>query len=314
VLLDPGHGTGRKLDAEGKAGMLCMYLRLAREAGLDNWLVVRTEILEQVGADGENGALPEDRVPPIFEACLRDLATRWHVDPDRMLVSGLSQTGFWAWELGAARPDRWLGIAPMSAVTWHVARRLDNLLTTRMWVLHGSEDPTCPVAQPRATCARLLRAGADVEYDEIEGGKHTYDVWKNLPAGLRALTSKPRERWPRAVSFEVQTLAQPWCHWLRLDELDALGDGKAGGATTAGIDGELDGNTVRLYSTGVRRASVFLSAERTDFGQPVTVVWNGRTVHQGAAKPSLQTLLATAVEKCDWTATYEVVLTIDAPE
>lgn len=313
VLLDPGHGTGAKLDQAGKAGMAGMYVRLAREAGLDDFLVVRTEILEQVGADGARGALPEERVTPIFEACLRDLATRWHVDPDRMLVSGLSQTGFWAWELGAARPDRWLGIAPMSAVTWHVERRLDNLRTTRSWVLHGSDDPTCPVAQPRATCARLERAGAHADYVEIEGGRHTYDVWKNLPAGLRALTGATRERWPREVSFAVQTLAQPWCHWLRLEAIEGEGDGAAGHATTAGIDGELDGNTVRLYSTGVLRVSLRFSAARTDFGKPVTVLWNGKRVHEGVVKPSLATLLATAVEKCDWTATYEAVLPLDAP-
>jgi hypothetical protein len=52
LLLDPGHGSGAKSDAKDKARFLAMFRRHADEAGLSDWLVVRTEILEQVGADG----------------------------------------------------------------------------------------------------------------------------------------------------------------------------------------------------------------------------------------------------------------------
>jgi poly(3-hydroxybutyrate) depolymerase len=39
--------------------------------------------------------------------------TRFAVDPDHVYVTGLSQTGYWAWFLGAFRADRFAGIAPM---------------------------------------------------------------------------------------------------------------------------------------------------------------------------------------------------------
>ena len=314
VLLDPGHGTGAKLDQAGKADLLGMYVRHAKEAGLGDWLVVRTEIIEQVGAGGLAGDWPEERITPLFEACLRDLATRWPVDPDRLIVAGLSQTGFWAWELGAAHPGRWLGIAPMSAVTWQVRKRLDALRTTPVWVAHGDADRTCPVGQPRATCARLERDGATVTYVEVPGAGHEYAVWSHLPAGLKELTSRPRERHPRSISFAVQTLRQAWCHWLRLEAIDTEGTGKAGADWAAAIDAEIDGNRVTLASSGVQRVRVTLGPELVDLAQPVTVTWNGTVVHDGPVAPSFAALLANAAETADWAAACPVSLLLDAPK
>jgi len=106
-----------------------------------------------------SGALPEDEVAAVFEAFRRDMVTRFAIDLEQVYVAGLSQTGFWSWYLGRELADRLAGIAPMGAVTWGVDKALENLLHLPTFVIHGSEDPICPVAQPRATTRRMQELG-----------------------------------------------------------------------------------------------------------------------------------------------------------
>ena len=80
-------------------------------AGRRDWLIVRTEIVEQIGPDARG--LPEEEGDRIFQLMFRDRATHYHFDPDRVYVTGLSQTRFWSWELGCTRADRYAGLAPM---------------------------------------------------------------------------------------------------------------------------------------------------------------------------------------------------------
>jgi hypothetical protein len=249
-------------------------------------------------------------VGEVFDAFFRDLLSRYAVDPERVYVSGLSQTGFWAWWLGAFRPDRFAGVAPMSAVTWHVDRFAGNLATVPVYVLHGDADPTCEVAQPRRTCALLQRLGADVRYDEIAGGAHEISVWNHLPEGLTWLSGKAKARYPRRVGKSVRNLRGPWCHWLRIDAMEGEAPGTAGTPPAGGLDGEVDGQEVRLHGDRVTAATVCLSGEMLDLAKPVRVLWNGKTVHDGPVEPSVATLFEVAGERCDWRATFEAALRV----
>lgn len=304
LLLDPGHGTGAGKPDKEKAGFLEMWRRFAGEAGHPEWLVARTEIIEQTGPDAAK-PLPEDEIALVFDAFFRDLFSRFHVDPDRVYVSGLSQTGFWAWYLGAFRADRFAGIAPMSAVTWHVNRFGRNFLTLPVYVLHGDSDKTCPVAQPRALSETLKGLGVDVRYKEIPGAGHEYAVWGNLPEGLTWLATKPRVRNPARVVKAVRNTLGPWAYWLRIDAIEDEGKGDAAGPPTARVEGEIEGQTVRVTSEHVKSLTVCLSSERFDLTKPVEIVWNKKTAHRAVVTPSLKTLLLIAGEKCDAAALYE---------
>jgi dienelactone hydrolase len=308
LLLDPGHGTGLGKSDREKAGFLEMWRRFAGEAGHRDWIVARTEIIEQVGADGARGALPEDEVVPVYDAFFRDLFSRWRIDPDQVVVTGLSQTGYWAWYLGAAQTDRYAVIAPMSAVTGQVEKCAGNFLGVPVLVLHGEADPICEVAQPRRMSALLRRVGADVTYEEIAGAKHDYSVWKTLPAGLARLGPKPRERYPRRISKSVRNTLNPWRAWLRIDAVDEEAKGSATAPMPFGADGEVEGQTVRVFTEGVRALTVHLSSDLVDLAKPVQVVWNGKIVHDGPVRASAATLFEVAGDKCDWTATFEAAI------
>jgi predicted esterase len=313
LLLDPGHGSGAKSDAKEKAGFLDMFRRHADAAGMKDWLIARTEIVEQIGADGLAGAQPDDVVAAAFDAFFRDVASRFAIDCDRVIANGLSQTGFWSWYLVRANPRRFSAILPMSAVTWEVDAYASNFLGVPIGVLHGSEDPICKVDPVRATVALLQRMGGDVRYVEIAGAKHDYKVWAEAPPLLKALCEKPRARYGKSHSFSLQTLHQPWCGPIRVDELEKTGDGKASTKPTAGVDVVIEGQSVRLHSEGVRALTLVLSSEEVDLANSVDVTWNGKRVHSGPIAPDVATLLWAAGETCDWSATREARLTLRAP-
>jgi predicted esterase len=311
LLLDPGHGSWAKMSPEEKVEGFSFFRGQADAAGGRGWLIVRTEIVEKIGPDARG--LPEEQGNRIFQMMFRDLATRYHFDPDRVYVAGLSQTGFWAWTLGCYRADRFAGTAPMGAVTWEVKGREANLLALPVYVLHGAKDPICPVAQPRETCSDVARLGVRLRYHELPGAAHDGTVWSVLSTALEWLKGHPKERYPKRVSKSLQTAQDGWCYWLRIDKLEDEGTGAASAPPKAGIDGEIDGQTIRLHSEGVARATVCLAPEMLDLERPVTVVWNGRTVFEGNAEKSVRTMLELAYEKTDWMATFVAALELKAP-
>jgi predicted esterase len=305
VLLDPGHAGGAQQDQKGKAGFLGYFRHRAEAGGLADALVVRTEIVEQIGAGGLKGERAEDEVSAVFDACFKDLASRFAVDLDRVWVSGLSQTGFWSWQLGITRPDRFAGIAPMGAVTWGTNGYLPNLASLSVWIAHGDGDTVCPVAQPRATSKQLAELGVRVLYKEIAGGKHDYGTWQHLGDGLAWLAERPRDPYPKKLAHNLQTLAQPWCYWIRVDELAKNGTGKAGQTPTATLSAEIVDQEVRIACEGVEKLTLCLSREMLDLSKPVKVVCNGATKLERVLERDFARAVELALEKCDWRGAFE---------
>ncbi|MHC4136393.1 MAG: hypothetical protein ACYS0K_15590 [Planctomycetota bacterium] len=311
VLLDPGHGSWKKMSDREKAEGMSFFRGHADKGGGEDWLVVRTDIVEDIGADTRNK--PEDYGSKVFQEMFRDLATRYHFDPDRVYVGGLSQTGFWTWFLGRERPDRFAGLAPMAAVTWEVDHYLGNYIHLPIYVLHGENDPTCPVRQPRATCPALARHGVPIVYQEVPKGTHGGGVFPLFWKALAHVGRFPRTRYPARISKSLQTTLDGWCYWVRVDKLEKDGQGRANLPPTAGIDAERDGQTIRLYSAGIKRVTLGLASEMLDLDQPVVVIWNGKQVHAGAVERSLATLLELVHDKVDWRQTFEAKLELKAP-
>ncbi len=305
LLLDPGHGGGAKHDPKGKAEFLGYFRHRAEAGGLDGALVVRTEIIEQIGADGLKGARLEDEVSAVFDACFKDLASRFAIDLDRVWVSGISQTGFWSWQLGITRPDRFAGIAPMGAVTWSTNGYLPNLSNLSVWIAHGDQDPICAVEQPRKTSKELAELGVRVLYKEIAGGKHDYSTWQHLGEGLAWLAERPRDPYPKKLARNLQTLTQPWTYWIRVDDLAKSGAGKAGQKPTASLSAEIVDQEVRIVSEGVDKLTLCLSRELLDLSKPVKVVCNGATKLERVLERDFAKTLEIALEKCDWRGAFE---------
>jgi hypothetical protein len=130
---------------------------------------------------------------------------------------------------------------------------------------------------------------------------------------LNDLAATPRVLDSKLASFSLQTLRQTWCGPVRVDELERVGDGKAGTPPTGGVDVAIEGQSVHLFVEGIRALTVVLSAREIDLTKPVEVTWNGKGVFSGALAGDAETLLWAAGETVDWTSGRAARLKLRAP-
>lgn len=314
LVLDPGHGSGAGKSLREKADFVPYFRGAADRSGLESALVVRSEIIEEIGADGRRGAKPEETVAAVFDDLFVDLASRFAIDPDRVYAAGISQTGFWSWYLGRARADRFAGIAPIAAVTWHVDPYLDCYANLPVYVVHGEKDPICKVEMPRRTSELLRQAGFPVTYVELPGAEHGGPVFGRLGEALGFLAQTARDPWPKRVRRALLTTQNPHAYWLRVTKLEREGDGRAQTPPVANLDARVEGQTITIESRGIAELELSLAAELLDLDAPIEVVWNERSVHSGPVESSFARALEQALAKADWRGTGPARLALRKPK
>ena len=76
------------------------------------------------------------------------------------------------------------------------------------------------------------------------------------------------------------------------------------------VDLTRSGNTIRATTRGVEAFTLLLSPDAIDFGQPVTVIVNGRTSFDARVEPDLRTLVTWAARDNDRTMLYGAAIPI----
>ncbi len=175
MALHGGSGNG--------ADFLWAWLREARSRGA---------ILIGPTALGDTWSLMgPDRDSPNLDAIIERVAQRWNVDRDRMLLTGMSDGGTFAYVSGLREDSPFTHLAPSSA-SFHPFL-LEGLARERLrglpiYLIHGVLDWMFPVDIARTANAALTAAGASVIYREIADLSHTY----------------PREENPRIMDWFLQ--------------------------------------------------------------------------------------------------------------
>ena len=161
MALHGGSGNGRNF--------LWSWLRDARSFGA---------ILVAPTATGNTWALMgEDTDTPNFARILDQVRSRWNVDPERLLLTGMSDGGTFCYVTGLESASPFTHLAPVAS-TFHPlmaemadAQRLRGL---PVYLVHGRLDWMFPVQVARQTQQALSAAGADVTYREIDDLSHSY--------------------------------------------------------------------------------------------------------------------------------------------
>ncbi|NOJ48803.1 carboxylesterase family protein [Bradyrhizobium archetypum] len=161
MALHGGSGNGR--------GFLWSWLRDARSRGA---------ILVAPTATGSTWALMgDDTDTPNLTRILESVRARWNVDPERMLLTGMSDGGTFCYVTGFERASPFTHLAPVSA-TFHplIAEMADadRLRGLPIHIVHGRLDWMFPVQVARQTSKALSAAGANVTYRELDDLSHTY--------------------------------------------------------------------------------------------------------------------------------------------
>ena len=161
VALHGGSGHGREF--------LWTWLSDARSRGV---------ILLSPTACGDTWSLMgDDPDTPNIEAMLMHVQGRWNVNPRRLLVTGMSDGGTFAYVTGLRAQSPFTHLAPVSAA-FHpmLAEMADARRVSRLpvYVTHGMLDWMFPVAFAEAAEAALRARGAETVLDAIPDLSHTY--------------------------------------------------------------------------------------------------------------------------------------------
>ena len=161
VALHGGSGHGRSF--------LWSWLRDARAHGA---------ILASPTARGETWAITgEDRDTPALARMVEGIASRWTIDPTRVLLTGMSDGGTFSYVSGLEPGSPFTHLAPVAAAFHPMLAQMadpDRMRGLPIHVTHGALDWMFPVAMARGAVQALAAAGAEVTYLEIDDLSHTY--------------------------------------------------------------------------------------------------------------------------------------------
>jgi predicted peptidase len=160
--------------------------------------------------------------PPMDDlaiAALEAATKEFHGDTERTYLTGLSMGGYGSWHLAEKYPGRFAALIvicggirpPAAAIKAHpeltqwtppdepksYSDAAAKVGKTPVWIFHGADDDTVPVAESQRMYAAMKQIGAEVHYTEYPGVKHVswdkaYDEPKLFPwLFSKSLGTKP---------------------------------------------------------------------------------------------------------------------------
>lgn len=96
---------------------------------------------------------------PLAMATLQDAEKRFAIDPNRVVLTGLSTGGEAVWKLGAKYPDKFAALAPLCAYSDY--DDVPKLLHTPIWAFHNSIDPFVSSGSTDKMVKKINDAGGD---------------------------------------------------------------------------------------------------------------------------------------------------------
>ena len=243
-------------------------------------------------------------------ATIRSVQRRYHIDSDRIFLTGMSNGGIGTWVIGMHDAPLFAGIAPMASGLDHVLLPfLANLRSTPIYVIHGAKDQVMPVEFSRTLTQELTRLGYPFVYREHDrehpmAGGH-YFPREELPELVTWLNAQRRNPLPTSVTVVRETSHFQPFGWVRIDATDTIAvfsedlvskrDDLIKRREYARLDASIVGkNRIEVQVDRVQRYSLFLNEQLIDSSKPLVVLTNGQVSFDGSVTPSLETLLRQA--------------------
>jgi phospholipase/carboxylesterase len=161
VALHGGAGSGRSF--------LWSWLRDARTHGA---------VLVAPTAIGDTWALAgPDPDTPNLARIVEAVGARWSIDPKRLLLTGMSDGGTFAYVSGLEPASPFTHLAPIAAAFHPMLAAMadrERLQGLPIHIAHGALDWMFPVEMAREARDALTAAGAEVTYREIADLSHAY--------------------------------------------------------------------------------------------------------------------------------------------
>lgn len=273
-----------------------------------------------------SGAWFTRRAEELVLETIRQVRHRYHIDPDRVFLTGMSNGGIGAWLIGMHHAPLFAGLAPMASGLDDVLMPfLANLQHTPVYIIHGAKDQVMPVDLSRSIVKELDRLGYRYVYREHQrehpmAGGH-YFPREELPDLVAWFNGQRREPLPTSLTVVRDGSHFQAFNWVRLDATDPIAafsedlvdkrDERIKRREFARLGASIIGNNrIEVKTEHVRRYSLFLNEQLIDVSKPLTVVTNGRLSFEGTITPSVETLLRQARLRQDPERLFSIHLTI----
>jgi dienelactone hydrolase len=256
----------------------------------------------------------------IVLAAVGETLRRYHVDPDRVYLDGMSMGGGGAFRLAEHHPDRWAAIAPrcnvpdvrMKQDRTYVAMVPENLRNVPVYWVVGAKDPLIPLAAAHAARDAYAALKYDVVYREHSEGGHDWSIEKDADV-LAWFATKRRTPYPEEVVWKSYEQSFTRSHWIEvlkrkdapplvtvhLDMKNQESERRTEYRPPVLVRAKRSGQTIEVVCEEVRELRVWLSDAMMDLDRPVVVTLNGRKVHDAVVKRSVETLVDEARRRGD---------------
>lgn len=313
--------------AKGYGLVLCLHgAGFTGEAYLERWQARLGEDYILACPTTPTGAWFTRGAEELVLATIRSVQRRYHVDPDRIFLTGMSNGGIGAWVIGMHDAPLFAGIAPMAGGLDHVLMPfLENLRSTPVYIIHGAKDRVMPVELSRTIAEELTRLGYPYVYREHDrehpvAGGHFFPR-EELPELVVWLNAQRRNPLPMRVTVVREASHFQPFGWVRIDSTDPIAafsddlvskrDDRIKRREYAKLDASIVApNRVEVRTEKVQRYSLFLNEQLIDSSKPLVVLTNGQVSFDGIVTPSLETLLRQTRLRQDFRQLFPIHLAI----
>jgi predicted esterase len=276
------------------------------------------------------GAWYTRRAEDLVLAVIREVERRYHIDPDRVFLTGMSNGGIGAWLIGMHHAPLFAGIAPMASGLDDVLFPfLENLRSTPAYIIHGSKDEVMPVELGRKLDQALDHLGYSHVYREHErvhpmAGGHFFPR-EELPALVQWFDTQHRSETPTSLTVVRDASHLMPFNWVRIDATDRIAsfsedlvdkhDEDIRAKSYARLRAEISApNRIDVRTDHVRQYTLFLNETLVDMTKPVRVMTNGILSYEGLLSPTIETLLKQSRLRKDSRQLFPTQLTVPVRE
>jgi predicted esterase len=323
------HGQG------GEGGPYAEFVRWLLGPKKEQWIVA--------GPSNYSGwsfsVLPKDQADPA--RLIRELKHRYHVDDDRVYVTGYSMGGHGSMAGGVLFTDYFAGAAPLAGAFDVPFREqlypmlIENVRTLPVLHVWGENDgpfKNVPDSIGINFLGRQLRDTvrsmnlSEFQSIELENTGHR-DVRPPREPWFRVLSQK-RNHWQKRIQHRFRYESRGRIGWLRVSRMAGPSwvgrltvmvpqDGSVDDYIHKTLDrklgyirGDVIGRRIEIQTNKVDQLEVLLDETLVDFDQPVEIIVDEKTRYSGKVNPSIPTMLDIAYNDWDFSRLPAVRFTI----
>ncbi len=246
---------------------------------------------------------------------IRDACRRFHVNSDKIFLSGHGMGGDAAFDIGMSHPDVFAGVIPISALAQHYCKWYWRNAKHVSWYLVSGELCRNSLVDPdhSAVLGRMLRYGHefDLIYAEYvgRGYEHYYEEIHHL---FDWMQRQERKKNIKEVEATILRPVDNRFYWIKAQEMPAnvlsasVIDNTGGNRTRVRpmtleatiLDGSDDHTTININS-GAKRHILNLSPELIDYNKRLWVRNRGKRIYNDFPEANIEVQLNDFKERAD---------------